>query len=552
MARRWTPQRFSRLRRIRVAACALTVTAMMVGAFAVGARKTVALTINGETRTVVTYAMSAQRLLAEQGIDVKTHDLVESSAGGDRLADHAVVTMRSAYQTTITIDGQRVPFWTVATSAAQLLGFFEANEHAAAAVTVDIGNIYNKLTGGMVIDEDGPVTVIADGKRSIAPNGKLPAASILDAAGIAVGKDDRVSVERDGGETILRVRRVTYGRETRLTTVPHGTRTIVDPSLAPGESVVRQQGEDGLIRQIYDVTYVDGEVESETLADETVVTVAIDTVVAVGPSGGSEESDDADDAAGSGGSSGTTGSSGSSSVTGSSGSSGVTGDSTADGTTGGSGSTAGGSGDGTSTGGGTSGGSGSGGSSSGTPGGGSNDDAGDGGATSGGSDDSGDSSGDSDGSSSGGGSDDTGGSDTSGGNSGGSSSGGSGNSGDSSGDSSGGESDGSATARLWHPTPAQAQVYAAGAAAQRGWTGEEWDCLVKLWNRESNWRWDAENQGSGAYGIPQSLPADKMAAFGADWRNDAAIQIDWGLFYIAQSYGSPSKAWQHSEEVGWY
>ena len=534
MARRWTPQRFSRLRRIRVAACALTVTAMMVGAFAVGARKTVALTINGETRTVVTYAMSAQRLLAEQGIDVKTHDLVESSAGGDRLADHAVVTMRSAYQTTITIDGQRVPFWTVATSAAQLLGFFEANEHAAAAVTVDIGNIYNKLTGGMVIDEDGPVTVIADGKRSIAPNGKLPAASILDAAGIAVGKDDRVSVERDGDETILRVRRVTYGRETRLTTVPHGTRTIVDPSLAPGESAVRQQGEDGLIRQIYDVTYIDGEVESETLADETVVTVAIDTVVAVGPSGGSEESDDADDAAGSGGSSGTTGSSG---VIGSSGSSGVTGDSTADGTTGGSGSTAGGSG--------------SGGSSSGTTGGGSTDDAGDGGATSGGSDDSGDSSGgdSSGGSSSGGGSNDAGGSDTSGGSSGGSSSGGdSGSSGDSSGDS----SDGSATARLWHPTPAQAQVYAAGAAAQRGWTGDEWDCLVKLWNRESNWRWDAQNPSAGAYGIPQSLPADKMAAFGADWRNDAAIQIDWGLFYIAQSYGSPSKAWQHSEEVGWY
>ena len=540
MARRWTPQRFVRLRRIRVAACALTVTAMMAGTFALTARKTVAISVDGETRTVVTYAMSAQRLLAEQGIDVKTHDLVESSAGGDRLADHAVVTMRSAYQTTITIDSQRVPFWTVATSAAQLLGFFEANEHAAAAVTVDIGNIYNQLTGGLVIDEDGPVTVIADGKRSIAPNGKLPAASILDAAGIAVGKDDRVSVERDGDETILRVRRVTYGRETRLTTVPHGTRTIVDPSLAPGESAVRQQGEDGLIRQIYDVTYIDGEVESETLADETVVTVAIDTVVAVGPSGGSEESDDADEAPGSGGSSGSPGTTDSSGTTGSSGSSGVTGDSTADGTTGGSGSTAGGSG--------------SGGSSSGTTGGGSTDDAGDGGATSGGSDDSGDSSGgdSSGGSSSGGGSNDTGGSDTSGGSSGGSSSGGSGNSDDSSGDSSGDSSDGSATARLWHPTPAQAQVYAAGAAAQRGWTGDEWDCLVKLWNRESNWRWDAQNPSSGAYGIPQSLPADKMAAFGADWRNDAAIQIDWGLFYIAQCYGSPSKAWQHSEEIGWY
>ncbi|RSX57445.1 G5 domain-containing protein [Bifidobacterium samirii] len=540
MARRWTPQRFARLRRIRVAACALSVTAMMVGTFAVGARKTVAVTVNGETTTVVTYAMSAQRLLARMGVDVKTHDLVESSAGGDRLTDHAVVTVQSAYQTTITIDGQRVPFWTTATSAAQLLGFFEANEHAAAKITVDIGNIYNKLTGGMVIDADGPVTVIADGKTSVAPNGKLPAASILDAKGITVGKDDRVSVERDGDETILRVQRVTVGQETRMTTVTHGTQTVVDPSLAPGESVVRQQGEDGRIRQVYDVTYVDGEVESETLASETVVKLALDTIIAVGPSSGSNGSDDA---AGSGGTPGSSGGSmsGGSGATG--GSSGATGGGSSDsGTSGGTTGGDGGSND-----------SGDGG--SGTTGG-STDDAGNGGGTSGGgSNDSGnsggsgdDSGGSSNGGSSSGGSDDAG---NSGGNSGGSSSGGSSDSGSSSGGS-GGSSDGSSTARLWHPTPAQAQAYAAGAAAQRGWTGDDWDCLVKLWNRESNWRWDAENASSGAYGIPQALPADKMAVFGADWRDDAAIQIDWGLAYIAERYGSPSKAWQHSEEVGWY
>ena len=106
--------------------------------------------------------------------------------------------------------------------------------------------------------------------------------------------------------------------------------------------------------------------------------------------------------------------------------------------------------------------------------------------------------------------------------------------------------------RLWHATVAQAQAYAAGAAAQRGWTGNDWDCLVKLWNRESRWLWYTENASSGAYGIPQSLPADKMAAFGANYRDDAAVQIDWGLWYIAQAYGSPSKAWQHSEQVGWY
>ena len=116
MARRWTPQRFVTLRRIRVIACATALTVAMVGSFAFTARKSVALNINGQTTQVTTYAMTASRLLEEQGIDVKTHDIVETSSG-NQLADHAVVTVRSAYQTTITIDGTSVPFWTVATSA---------------------------------------------------------------------------------------------------------------------------------------------------------------------------------------------------------------------------------------------------------------------------------------------------------------------------------------------------------------------------------------------------------------------------------------------------
>ena len=110
----------------------------------------------------------------------------------------------------------------------------------------------------------------------------------------------------------------------------------------------------------------------------------------------------------------------------------------------------------------------------------------------------------------------------------------------------------SSQGRLWHPTAAQAKAYASGAAAQRGWTSYDWTCLDKLWTRESRWLWYAENAKTGAYGIPQSLPASKMAEFGANYRDDGAVQIDWGLAYIARRYGSPSKAWERSEQIGWY
>ena len=83
-------------------------------------------------------------------------------------------------------------------------------------------------------------------------------------------------------------------------------------------------------------------------------------------------------------------------------------------------------------------------------------------------------------------------------------------------------------------------------------TGNEWNCLVNLWIKESGWRWWAGNPKSGAYGIPQSLPGSKMARFGANWKDDGAVQIDWGLYYIATTYGSPSVAWKHWQDHNWY
>lgn len=88
-----------------------------------------------------------------------------------------------------------------------------------------------------------------------------------------------------------------------------------------------------------------------------------------------------------------------------------------------------------------------------------------------------------------------------------------------------------------------------------GFTGEaQWQCLQNLWMGESDWRWWAENPSSGAYGIPQSLPADKMATAGEDWRTNPVTQIRWGLEYIKLSYGTPCGAWEfwQAQDPHWY
>lgn len=94
MARRWTPQRFTALRRLRVVICALATFALCATFFLCTTRKAVALSVNGETRHVTTYATTVTGLLREQGVDVKTHDLVQSTSAG-ALTNHAVVTVKA-------------------------------------------------------------------------------------------------------------------------------------------------------------------------------------------------------------------------------------------------------------------------------------------------------------------------------------------------------------------------------------------------------------------------------------------------------------------------
>jgi len=89
-------------------------------------------------------------------------------------------------------------------------------------------------------------------------------------------------------------------------------------------------------------------------------------------------------------------------------------------------------------------------------------------------------------------------------------------------------------------------------AADRGWQGEQWDCLDSLWNKESGWRWNADNPSSDAYGIPQALPGSKMSSMGSDWSTNPVTQIRWGLQYISSRYGTPCGAWAKSQAVNWY
>ena len=99
---------------------------------------------------------------------------------------------------------------------------------------------------------------------------------------------------------------------------------------------------------------------------------------------------------------------------------------------------------------------------------------------------------------------------------------------------------------------AAAQAYARSRLGAFGWQANQFGPLQALWTQESGWNRLARNPSSGAYGIPQALPASKMGPLANPPTSSASAQIDWGLNYIKSVYGSPAGAEAHELASHWY
>jgi len=83
-----------------------------------------------------------------------------------------------------------------------------------------------------------------------------------------------------------------------------------------------------------------------------------------------------------------------------------------------------------------------------------------------------------------------------------------------------------------------------------GFSSDQFSCLDSLYVSESDWRVDADNPTSSAYGIPQALT--QLHDLPADYMTSAESQIKWGLDYIQDTYGTPCSAWSFKQGNGWY
>ena len=72
---------------------------------------------------------------------------------------------------------------------------------------------------------------------------------------------------------------------------------------------------------------------------------------------------------------------------------------------------------------------------------------------------------------------------------------------------------------------------------------KEYICLSQLYGKESAWDYNAASGSH--YGIPQGDSIYLLTA-------NPYEQIDWGIDYIVNRYGTPCNAWKHWLRYGWH
>ncbi|MFJ2812594.1 ubiquitin-like domain-containing protein [Streptomyces sp. NPDC087294] len=221
--------------------------------------KAVELTVDGQPRTLHTFADDVTELLTHEGVDIGAHDSV-SPAPGTPLTSGAEIAVDHGRPVRLTLDGQRHEVWTTAHTvheALQQLGVRAEGAYLSAARSTPIGR------AGLALDvrTERSLTVMADGRaRTVRTN----AATVREAvrqAGVTLHGEDSTSVPADSfprdGQTVT-VLRVTGTQEVREELIPFRTERTADPTLFRGTEVVAQSGQPGLRRVTYALRTVNG------------------------------------------------------------------------------------------------------------------------------------------------------------------------------------------------------------------------------------------------------------------------------------------------------
>ncbi|MGY1723081.1 ubiquitin-like domain-containing protein [Blastococcus sp. SYSU DS0533] len=247
------------------------------------AQKSVALTVDGQTQEVGTYAGTVAEVLEEEGLTLTAHDVVLPAAD-QAVADGDAVVLTRARPLELTVDGVSREVRVTALSveeALQQLGF------RTDGLVVSASRSERLPLEGMRLSITTPkdVVLVTDGQERVVTTTAATAGDLLAEQGIALSATDRTSLRLEQAllnRMRLQVYRVQVSDVTETTAVPHGRVETQDAEAFQGDETVTVPGADGEQVTTYRVTVVDGTETSRETLSTSVTREPVDEQVTVG------------------------------------------------------------------------------------------------------------------------------------------------------------------------------------------------------------------------------------------------------------------------------
>ncbi|MGW5737557.1 MULTISPECIES: ubiquitin-like domain-containing protein [Streptomyces] len=221
--------------------------------------KAVQLSVDGESRTLHTFADDVGELLEDEGVDFGAHDIVAPTAS-TALASGDEIAVRYGRPVKLTLDGRRREVWTTARTvdgALRQLGVRAEGAYLSASRSKRIER------HGLDLDvrTERAVTIMADGRERTIRTNAATVREAVEESGISLHGQDTTSVAPESfprdGQTIT-VMRISGRKEVRDEPIPFAVRRTQDPDRFVGTEVVEQQGHQGTRRVTYALRTVNG------------------------------------------------------------------------------------------------------------------------------------------------------------------------------------------------------------------------------------------------------------------------------------------------------
>jgi resuscitation-promoting factor RpfB len=271
-------------RSLQLSLFAVVLLGLIGGTLAyLAAQKSVTLTIDGQVRTVGTYAATVGEVLKDEGLEPDPHDVV-LPAVDQVVADGDAVILNRARPLELTVDGVSREVYVTALSvdeALAQLGF------RADGLVLSASRSERLPLQGMELTITTPkeIVLVSDGQERVVTTTAATAGDLLAEQGITLSETDRTSLFLEQGllnRMRLQVFRVQVSELAETSAVPHERVENPDPQAFVGDKKVTVPGADGEQVTTVRVTVVDGVQTAREVLSTTVTRAPVAEQVSVG------------------------------------------------------------------------------------------------------------------------------------------------------------------------------------------------------------------------------------------------------------------------------